>query len=117
MKAKVQIDSDTERREYFRIELPFALRTQMTILSFNHKKLSIGSTEILVMDIGPGGLRFTSHLRLTTQENIIYGFETNIMETPLSISGKIVWEQEVYQGIFQYLSYQLNLNNKQQSRF
>ena len=74
----------------------------MTILTFRKRKVSLGSTEVLIIDISPGGLRFMSHLRLPVQEEIIYGFSTNLDHTTIDLSGKIVWSQELYPGIFEY---------------
>lgn len=90
------------RRKYFRIKLQLALSAEMTIISFNNKKVSLGSTEVMILDIGPGGLRFMSHLRLTPQDNIIYRFETEFMGSKLQLTGKIVWCQEKDEGIFAY---------------
>ena len=95
-------DHGIERRKYFRIKLPLPLRAQMTILTFRKRKVSLGSTEVLIIDISPGGLRFMSHLRLPVQEEIIYGFSTNLDHTTIDLSGKIVWSQELYPGIFEY---------------
>ena len=91
-----------ERRQYFRVELPLPLSTEMTIVSLNEKSLSLGTTEVVVENIGPGGLRFMSHLRLTPHENILYGFETEIMGNLISLNGTIVWFQEISKGIFNY---------------
>lgn len=90
------------RRKYFRIKLPLPLSAQMTILTFRRQKVSLGSTEVLIIDISPGGLRFMSHLRLPEQEEIVYNFSTNLDHTSLHVSGKIVWATEQYPGIFEY---------------
>ncbi|WP_138417393.1 EAL domain-containing protein [Aquibacillus sediminis] len=97
-----QVQPRRERRQYFRVQLPFSLRTQMTILSFNDKPVSLGSSEVFVQDIGLGGLRFLTHLRLKSHENIVYGFNTTIMNTNIHLSGKIVWQEENGKESFEY---------------
>ncbi|MGV3489146.1 MAG: PilZ domain-containing protein, partial [Tuberibacillus sp.] len=93
---------EVERRKYFRLKLPLPLLSEMTILSINKKDVSLGSTEVLVQDIGLGGLRFVSHLRLTANPGIIYGFKTRIMDKDLNLSGKVVRSEEISVGIFEY---------------
>lgn len=91
-----------ERRRNFRLELPFPLSTEMTIVSMNNQSLSLGTTEVVVENIGPGGLRLMSHLRLTPHEHILFRFETEIMGERIDLNGKIVWNQEVSKGLFNY---------------
>jgi diguanylate cyclase (GGDEF)-like protein/PAS domain S-box-containing protein len=99
---KKEPKTTVNRRKYFRVDFPLPLSTQMTILTFNDKKVSLGSTEVMVQDMGAGGLRFLSHLRMLPNENIIYGFETEILQSNIKLSGKVVWYQEKDQGIFEY---------------
>lgn len=104
---KVKINDNSpnpysNRRRFYRVEFPFALSTQMTILYYKDKEITLGNTEVLVQDIGLGGLKFMSQLRLSNQNDIVYGFETTILGVSLSFSGKIVWSHEVSQGIFEY---------------
>lgn len=53
-------------------------------------------------DIGLGGLRFLSHLRLTPQEKMIFQFTTNILGYELQLNGRIVWYRELDYNIFEY---------------
>ncbi|HEU5140446.1 MAG TPA: EAL domain-containing protein, partial [Bacillales bacterium] len=92
----------TERRQYYRIDLPLSLSAQLTILSISGKDLSLGSTEVLIQDIGLGGLRFISHLRLRSHQSIVYGFETNVLGTEFRLNGKIVWGREMSMDVFEY---------------
>jgi hypothetical protein len=91
-----------ERRRYYRVRFPMSLSAQLTILSYKGKELSFGSTEVLVQDIGLGGLRFMSHLKLILRPDIVYGFYTIVMGIELKLSGKIVWSRERKMGIYEY---------------
>ncbi|MEH7225770.1 EAL domain-containing protein [Bacillus sp. JJ1566] len=90
------------RRQYYRVNFPFSLITQMTILSFNGKAVSLGSTEVLVLDMGLGGLRFLSHLRLKPHNDILYKFRTTLMGLDINLNGTIVRYEEKEQDIFEY---------------
>ncbi|WP_162297894.1 EAL domain-containing protein [Halalkalibacillus sediminis] len=91
-----------ERRKYFRVNLPYPLRAEMTILSINQKKVTLGETETLIQDIGLGGLKFISHLQLMPEAEILYEFKTTLLENPLTLHGKVVWRGERAQEIFEY---------------
>ena len=80
LKPEVEKQSYYEnKRNYFRVELYFPMSSQMTIIKFRDKDIELGRTEILVEDIGLGGLRFISHLLLSVNHDIIYEFKIEIL--------------------------------------
>ena len=90
-----------DRRNFYRIDLLFPLRSNMTLISFKGKQVTLGKTEVLIEDIGPGGLKFLSTIQLPIHPDIIYQFETIIMNQHITLNGHIVWKNEV-KDIFQY---------------
>lgn len=92
----------TNRRKYERVIFPSALITQITLFSFNNRKMEIGSTKVMILDMGPGGLRFLSHLRLKPNPDIVYGFQSTIMKTNIDLKGRIVRYVEKELDIFEY---------------
>ena len=60
--------NNRERRSFFRMNLQNPLSTYMTLVSINDKKVEIGKTEVLMEDIGPGGIRFLSNIQLPVKE-------------------------------------------------
>lgn len=90
------------RRKYYRINFSLPLNTQMTITSFNGKTVSLGSTDVMVLDIGLGGLRFLSHLKLRPHPDILYKFRTTVFGMDIILNGKIVRFEEKEQEIFEY---------------
>jgi diguanylate cyclase (GGDEF)-like protein/PAS domain S-box-containing protein len=90
------------KRQYFRIQLPYPLEADMTIERIGMKALNIGSTKVLIEDIGPGGLRFISSINLPKKEDIILRFTTEIFFGTFQINGHIVWSSEMEDHIFQY---------------
>ncbi|MFS0820383.1 EAL domain-containing protein [Bacillus sp. 1P02SD] len=91
----------SNRRRYYRINLLFPLSSQMTLTSILGNKVQLGSTEALIEDIGPGGLRFLSTIHLPVRPDITYQFHTKIMDEMVTLNGHVVWKEEV-KGIFQY---------------
>ncbi|HZG70258.1 MAG TPA: EAL domain-containing protein, partial [Chondromyces sp.] len=90
-----------DRRKYYRINLPFALSSNMSLTSIQGKPVKLGKTEALIEDIGPGGLKFLSAIQLPVRSDIILEFETTIMDHKVKLNGHIVWKEEI-QGVFQY---------------
>ena len=90
------------RREFFRIELEHPLSADMTILKIGEKQVQLGSTEVLIEDIGPGGIGFLTNIQLPKRVDIILGFDTEILNQNMKLTGYIVWNREVEDGIYQY---------------
>lgn len=75
----------------------------MKILSIKEKEITLErNTKILINDIGPGGLKFTSYLNLPTNDAIIYGINMQLLGEHYSLTGKIVWSSEVKKDIFEH---------------
>ncbi|WP_099353323.1 EAL domain-containing protein [Fredinandcohnia onubensis] len=91
----------SNRRRYYRINLLFPLSSQMTLTTILGNQVELGNTEILIEDIGPGGLRFLSTIQLPVRPDITYQFKTKIMGEIITLNGHVVWKEEV-KGIFQY---------------
>jgi len=102
--AEIQhISSEFEnKREYFRINLDFPLAASMTLIRIYGRKVELGKTDVLIEDIGLGGLRFLSNIRLTVHRDIILEFETEILGETITLYGSVVWMKEARPGIFQY---------------
>ena len=76
------LSKDTEvnfenRRNYFRIELKTPMPGEMTITMFNGKKVNLGSTRIEIFDVGPGGLRIKTDIKLPIRKDLILKFAIN----------------------------------------
>lgn len=90
------------RRKYFRIELKHCLLAEMTITMFKGRSVRLGSTEVLVRNIGPGGLRFMVGVKLPVNSDILLMFKTQIANQLYVLYGIIVWFNEVEHDIFEY---------------
>ncbi|WP_394234953.1 EAL domain-containing protein [Niallia oryzisoli] len=83
------------RREYFRILMKYPLSGEMTISVFDSKKVNMGSTKILILDIGPGGLKIETTVKLPVRSDMILKFSTQILGGKLDLYGKVVWRKEI----------------------
>jgi len=79
------------RRKYYRIHLTHPLIADMTIIKFLGKDISLGKTEVLVVDIGLGGLCFASNIRLGVRPDMVLSMETVILGTSMDFVGRIAW--------------------------
>jgi len=74
----------------------------MTLTRINGRTVDIGRTVVLVEDIGLGGLRFLTDLKLTVNPNIILEIETYLFGETIKLLGYIVWMNEIKPEIYQY---------------
>ncbi|MDH4619272.1 PilZ domain-containing protein [Brevibacillus sp. AY1] len=89
------------QREYFRLVLEHPLCADMTIVLIKRKMMEIGSTKVLIEDLGAGGLRFLSHLKMPASDQLVLQFETEICSQPLKMYGHVVrtvpWEEDFFE--------------------
>ncbi|OEH91954.1 EAL domain-containing protein [Bacillus solimangrovi] len=86
-----------KRRKYFRVEFPSLLQGEMTISSFKGKAVQLGSSKILIADIGLGGLHFYSNVDMPVHPEIVLTFTTE----QLSVRGTVEWKRG-HKGYYEY---------------
>ena len=91
-----------DRRKFFRIHLDVPLSASMTLIRIHGRNVELGRTEVLIEDIGLGGLRFLSDIRLAVHRDIILEFETEILGDTIKMYGSVVWMRELKSEIYQY---------------
>ena len=96
------LQEPVERRAFYRIDLLFPLSSKMTLTTFQGRQVNLGKTEVIIDNIGPGGIKFTSNMQLPVRSDVIYQFETTIMNYSIVVNGFIVWKNEVKDGFFEY---------------
>ncbi len=74
--------------------MSYPLEGYMTITEFAGKKVNLGSTKILILDIGPGGLRIETNVKLPVRPDLLLRFSTELFGEKLSLFGTIVWHEE-----------------------
>jgi hypothetical protein len=91
------------RRKLFRVAFSNCLIADMTIDSFQGKKLSLGSSEVLISNMGPGGLCFYLHVKIPVGNELMLRFEMELLGKPFILFGKVMWFNEVEEEkVFEY---------------
>lgn len=90
------------RRKYFRINFTHPLEADMTISEFNGKKVNLGMTEILIEDMGIGGIRFLSQIHLPVRNDVVLNIQTDLLNHSLLLQGNVVWKNEYISNVYQY---------------
>ena len=91
-----------ERRKFFRIDFPYFLEGDITILEINGKKIKVGNTSVLIKNMGPGGLCFISDISFPIKKDIILQFKTELMDKEIKVYGCPVWSEEVDYSLYKY---------------
>jgi diguanylate cyclase (GGDEF)-like protein/PAS domain S-box-containing protein len=107
-------DAFKKLRKFFRIEFPYPLGADMTILKLNNKKVEMGTTEILIEDMGPGGVKFLSQIKLPVRQDIILKIQTELLGETVSFTGFIVWKEEISDTLTNY-GFQFILDENQRA--
>lgn len=102
------------RRKYFRINLLFPLTAHMSVSELNGEKVKLGSTKISIVNIGPGGIRFETKIRLPVRSDLILKISTTILDEDVEYYGNIVWNQEMNETMQAY-GLKFLLNEKERS--
>ncbi|MEH6986939.1 EAL domain-containing protein [Cytobacillus firmus] len=89
-------------RKYVRVEFPYPLEADMTILELNSKPVKMGSTKILIEDMSAGGVKFVSKMKLPVRKDIILLIETKLSGEDLSYTGTIVRKAEISDALTIY---------------
>lgn len=91
---KVSATPIKNRRNGFRVEPPHPLLGLMAIVQYKGKPVKMGKTEVIIENIGVGGLCFLSHVSLPVNPEMIMRFRTSICGEELAVNGIIVWSEE-----------------------
>lgn len=91
------------RRKYFRVTPEYAIVAKMTITKFKGKSVDLGTSDVYLQNIGPGGLNFLAGIKLPINEDIVLKFTTELLGEPYELYGHIVWFNEIgHTGVFEY---------------
>jgi EAL domain-containing protein (putative c-di-GMP-specific phosphodiesterase class I) len=110
MKEKILLPDNTqqpaimnqEKRKYSRHRFPLYLEASMTILKYRGQDVHLGSTLVLIQDIGAGGLCFLSTLCIPVKSNLLIQFSTTLLGKHIILYGTPVWMKEVKGNLYKY---------------
>lgn len=114
-KPKVNKMPEDERRSFYRLKFPTPALGEMTIMEVNEKKVNLGSAQVLVEDIGLGGLKILSSLKLPVSSTIKLTFNIELMGEDFQLYGLLVWKDEAKRDTFHY-GIEFNISEPEEDR-
>jgi diguanylate cyclase (GGDEF)-like protein/PAS domain S-box-containing protein len=102
IQGQIEYKEVVPRREYFRIDLPAPILSKMTIAEMNGKSVLLGDTQVVIENIGMGGLRFSTAFLLPVSKKLKLRIQTELFQQPFSVEGSILWREEVEDNHYQY---------------
>jgi len=91
-----------DRRKHYRLNFPYPLEAEMTLVSIAGRSMQLGVTKVLIEDKSIGGLRFVSNLKLPIRGDVVYKFETELLGESITLNGNIVWKEEINENLLEY---------------
>ncbi len=102
------------KRKHYRLNFPYPLEADIKLISIAGRNVELGVSKVLVEDISIGGLRFVSNLKLPIRGDVIYQFETELLNTTVILKGNIIWKEEINEDLVEY-GIQFILNEDEQA--
>ncbi|RKQ16940.1 EAL domain-containing protein [Ureibacillus endophyticus] len=98
-----------EKRKYYRFQFPAPIEGEMTIVEVNGKGVNVGKSPILIDNIGIGGVKILSTLKLPVNTQMKFSVKCQILNEIFELTGAIKWFEEVDSCIFTYgLSFEID---------
>lgn len=90
------------KRKYFRIRFIYPLLGTLTVKFLNNKPVNIGSSSILIENIGAGGLCYVSQIKFPLNKGFVFSISTKILDEDLTLKGQNIWYKELDNHLYQY---------------
>lgn len=87
-------------RHYIRIQVP-GLSAKIHIVAIGNRVVKSAMQQVLVLNIGPGGLRFTSGLLIPADRDVKISIQTILAGIRFETEGYIVWREAV-ENMYEY---------------
>lgn len=109
------IKSLKSQRKYFRIKLSVPWCAFMRIINQGAAYSHEGHYRVCIMDIGPGGLKFASDLKLNIDHHVVLEFTLHLLNEDICLLGNIVHKVEISPKITEY-GVQFNIDDHDRTR-
>jgi c-di-GMP-binding flagellar brake protein YcgR len=90
------------KRAYYRLKPRNVLYSRMTISKIGLKPVKTRHTRVRLIDVSPGGLKFTSSLKFPVSSEVVLEFSICTIEDCLFLQGHIVYRNEKNRGTYIY---------------
>nr|WP_106784400.1 EAL domain-containing protein [Lysinibacillus timonensis] len=104
------------RRKHDRLNFPYPLEADIKLLSIAGRSMELGVSKVLIENISIGGLKFVSTLKLPIRGDVIYQFETELLDEAITFNGNIVWKNEINEDLMEY-GIQFTAGEEEQTSF
>lgn len=91
---------ERNNRRYIRIQVP-GLTMKIHIVSIGSSVVKSAKENVLVLNIGPGGLRFTSGLQIPADRDVKISMQTILTGIRFETEGYIIWREAV-ENMYEY---------------
>lgn len=91
-----------ERRKFFRLEFPFPIPGNLSIIELNGKQVRLGKTPILIRNISLGGLNIQSNLKLPVNMDMKFLISFTLFNEEFELNGELRWINEEYFEVYSY---------------
>lgn len=103
------LESEKDRRKFFRLEFEHYLKAKMTIQKMAGKEVHIGMNNAIIKNIGPGGLCFISDVHFPVEKDLVFKFMTVLNNEELTLLGQAIQSKEIeysseknYKKLYEY---------------
>jgi len=90
------------QRRYFRHHFEIPLCASMRIATIDGRVVETKTAFICIHDIGAGGMKFQSHLKLPVNQSVIFNFSMKILEKLLDKQGEVLRCNKLENGAYEY---------------
>jgi len=91
-----------ERRKFFRLEFPFPIPGNLSIVELNGKPVGLGKTPVLIRNISLGGLNLLSNLKLPINMDMKFHISFTLLDEEFELNGEIRWINEEFAEVYSY---------------
>jgi Tfp pilus assembly protein PilZ len=91
-----------EHQSFVHIKINDPIKSEITLINMNDRDIGQEKNELIIENIGPGGLRFLSNLKLEMGQEIIYFFEIGEIDEKVPLVGEIIWNNDLSDRLYQY---------------
>lgn len=81
------------------INIQDPLEAELMLLNLDEDLKSIN---VMIENIGPGGLRFLSNIHLDPDQDIIFSLYSEVLEDKVYLPGSIIWKEAISKDLNQY---------------
>jgi hypothetical protein len=102
------VKTQTSRREHVRLKLTEDVRAMIRIVNVDGEWVRSNASEVLMLDISPGGCGFYCQLLFPIDFKVLLELEWLTGNEKLSFIGQVVWREELENGFRYGMYFRLN---------